>query len=218
MNKDFWLERWENRKIGFHQGHINPYLKKHWPGIDSKAGNNVFVPLCGKSEDLIWLASKGYEVTGVEFSQIAVEEFFQKQSLAYDVTISGNLKLYQSENIRIYQGDFFDLTIEALGNVSIVFDRAAMIALPDTMREAYCSHLRQLAAGASILLISMEYDQALMQGPPFSVPESEIGQHYSKFYQIDILEETDLLSESSQFSEQGLKSLKEKAYKISPLT
>lgn len=218
MDKAFWLDRWQNRKIGFHQDHINPYLTKHWSALEPDSGNRIFVPLCGKTMDLLWLAEQGYEVIGVEFSQSAVEEFFKEQSLAYQLTVNGKLNSYQSENITIYQGDFFDLTAEVLGQVSVVFDRASLVALPATMRQAYCDHLSDLAAGANMLLVSMEYDQAAMQGPPFSVPESEINQHYSKFYQINVLEEADLLSSSPQFSERGLQSLNEKVYKISPLT
>lgn len=218
MDKAFWLDRWENQKIGFHQDEINPYLIKHWPSIEPASGSRVFVPLCGKSMDLLWLAEQGYEVTGVEFSQAAVEAFFQEHSLTYQMTTNAKLNVYQSGNITLYQGDFFDLRAADLGPVSVVFDRASLIALPATMRAAYCQQLSALAPAASLLLVCMEYDQDAMQGPPFSVTESEVNQYFAKFYRINVLQEADLLSSSPQFSARGLQSMNEKVYQISPLT
>ncbi len=217
MHKEFWLERWKNQQTGFHQNEVNSYLIKHWLKAGKGELKRVFVPLCGKSRDLIWLRDQGYDVVGIEFSQLAVEDFFQEQGLSYELTVKGKLNSYANGNITIYQGDFFDLNNEILGPVSIVYDRASLVALPDDLRAEYCKHLSQLTSTADILLVSMEYDQQKMQGPPFSVTECEIQKHYSTYYQVETLDTVDLLSASPKFKERGLESINEKVYKISPL-
>ena len=59
MNPDFWRERWENREIGFHRDAAHPYLTRFWPTLGIAPGSRVFVPLCGKSNDLLWLRPFG---------------------------------------------------------------------------------------------------------------------------------------------------------------
>ncbi len=69
MDNNDWLQRWENAKTEFHQPEVNEYLIKHW---DRLAGSTVFIPLCGKTLDILWLANKGLRVIGIEISDIAI--------------------------------------------------------------------------------------------------------------------------------------------------
>jgi len=217
MEKAFWLNRWENRQIGFHQEQVNEYLLRHWDKFHLPEQGRVFVPLCGKSTDLVWLADKGYDVTGVEYSQIAVEEFFQEHNLTYELTVKDQFNIYHSDNITIFQGDYFDLNKDMLGRVEFVFDRASLVALPDDMRSRYAEHMYRLTEQTDMLLVTMEYDQAQMQGPPFAVTVDEVQQHFSSLYNVSELETQDLLSTSPQFKERGLDSLFEKVYKLSAI-
>ena len=215
MQAEFWHDKWESNQIGWHLNDVNPLIIDFFKELNLNKGAKVFVPLCGKSDDLVWLSNQGYEVIGIELSKIAVEDFFQTHNLQYEMCSDGTLNKYISGKITLYQGDFFELTEKQLGAISAVFDRASMIALPERMREEYCKHLSKLVGGAEILLICLEYDQSAMQGPPFSVSEEEVEKHYFSQYRIKKLETTDLLVESSQFKQQGLKNLDEKVYKIS---
>lgn len=216
MKKEFWLDRWQNKQIGFHQDQVNPFLIKHWQQINCASQGRVFVPLCGKSADLAWLQQQGYDVLGIELSQLAVEAFFKEQALDYKVHIADQIRIYEAQDITIFQCDFFDLKSEHLGPITAVFDRAAMIALPEEMRNDYCQHLKTLAPDVEILLISMEYDQQLMQGPPFSVTENEIIKYYSTSHRLQLIEMADILKLSPKFEQQGLDKLDEKIYKLSP--
>lgn len=216
MDKEFWHQRWQNRQIGFHQDDINPYLIKYWPQKTEQL-QRVLVPLCGKSADMLWLAEQGYDVLGVELSQLAVEEFFDDNKLKYDVKQIEHFSVYSTEQITIYQGDFFELTAILSGEFDYVYDRASQIALPREMRDRYCQHLCNIAAKATIILITMEYDQSQMNGPPFSVLEEEIEQHYASKYAINRLEVFDLLVVSPDFKQRGLDSLLEKVYRLTPL-
>ena len=81
MEPGFWHERWERAEIGFHKQEINVHLQQFWNCLELPAGERVFVPLCGKSLDLLWLAGEDHPVTGVELSPIAVDAFFQENEL-----------------------------------------------------------------------------------------------------------------------------------------
>lgn len=179
-NPDFWHNKWAANQIGFHLEDVNPLLLKFWQHTSPSYDKKVLVPLCGKSEDLIWLASKHEDVQGVELSQIAVRSFFAEHLYTPTVTkISGQHELYQFDELNIYMGDFFSAPVEP---VDIIYDRASLVALPSEMRVQYAERLKQLLKpGGKILLVTLDYIQSEMSGPPFSVPEQEIEQLFSAF-------------------------------------
>ncbi len=163
---------------------MNPLLIKNLPKLQLADQSRIFVPLCGKSHDLAWLAEQGHAVVGAELSQQAAEAFFEAHEMVPAVTQSGALRRFRSGQIEILAGDFFDLTEQDLGPVDAVFDRAALVALPAEIRPTYTARLRVLTGTASQLLVSFDYDQSQMKGPPFSVPVSEIHAHYDRFYTV----------------------------------
>jgi thiopurine S-methyltransferase len=215
MDPEFWHARWANNQIGFHQDDINPYLRHFWPVLGLRPKARVFVPLCGKSRDLLWLREQGFDVVGVELSHLAVQAFFEENDLSATVTSSGGLVSHRAEGITLYCGDFFALTPAMLGNVAGVFDRAALIALPPKMRLAYVNHMAQLLpAGATTLLITFEYPQHEMAGPPFSVPEEEVRALYGGWCAVELLGGFDILSQEPRFREKGVTALHEKVYRL----
>jgi thiopurine S-methyltransferase len=179
MDHDFWHERWDQQQIGFHQPEGHPMLATHWPTLDIAPGTPVLVPLCGKTPDLRWLARQGYPVTGIELSERAAQDFFEEQQLVPTVDREGSFNRYSAAGIDIWVGDFFAADIATLGRFEAFYDRAALIALPQEMRADYVRHLSGLLAeDANGLLITLDYDQNEMKGPPFAVPESEVRQHF----------------------------------------
>jgi len=200
MEKSFWVDRWENDNIGFHQDVLNPFLHKYGEKYFSE-DSNVFVPLCGKSHDIVWLAKKCQLVTGIEISEKAVKSFFDENGLNFH----SHDNLYTAGNIRIFSGDIFELTAEQLGGTDFIFDRASIVALPEEMRIHYAKKITELSGpGTRILLVAMDYPQNEMQGPPFSVTVNEIKNLYDNNFDIELLEEVDLLKSSSKFSERGI--------------
>lgn len=174
MEADFWLQTWEAGRLGFHQNDFNVLLLRYWPkmGVD---GGTVFVPLCGKTRDMLWLQSQGYGVTGVELSPIAVQAFFEENELEVAHRPEGAFEVWEGGGVRILNGDFFDLTSGDLEGVTAVYDRASLVALPPPMREAYAQKMGELLpAGTKILLVCFEYPQDEMSGPPFSVSHDEV--------------------------------------------
>jgi len=210
MKKDFWLERWERREIGFHQGEFNPYLLQYWQELHLARDSVVFVPLCGKSRDMLWLHEQGHRVMGVELSSIAAQEFFKENGYAPKHVSSGKFNRYESNDISILCGDFFDLCKADLSQVTAVYDRASLIALPPEMRERYVRHLASILPHATqILLITVEYPQAEMQGPPFSVTSGEVEALYRDYADVRMLANQDVLAQNPRFQERGLSQLRE---------
>ncbi len=187
MDAAFWHQRWQDNEIGFHMPDVNPLLAAHLDSVALAAGSCILVPLCGKSHDLAWLASQGHEVIGVELSTLAVESYFKERGNEPTITALESLNSYKAGNVEILVGDIFDVTKEMLGTIHAIYDRAALVALPEATRQRYTKHLMDITQQAKQLLISYEYDQSQMDGPPFSISENEIIQHYSDSYDISLL-------------------------------
>lgn len=215
MDADFWQQRWHNNETAFHQQSTNPYLQRFWPQI--KPGKNVFVPLAGKSRDMLWLAERGHQVLGIELSAAAIAAFFQEAGLSPQVTKNKTFEIWETANIRLLCGDFFDLDRSYLAAIETVYDRASLIALPAMMRARYASRmLSLLTPAAPMLLITLEYDQLEMNGPPFAVFEQEVRSLYEEAYAISLLLDHDALDEAPRFRKKGLTWLKEKVYRLTP--
>jgi thiopurine S-methyltransferase len=213
MEKEFWLERWEREEIAFHQHELNPHLLQYWSELKLEPGNEVFVPLCGKSQDMLWLHGEGYPVLGVELSSIAVRSFFEENGLVPKHVFSTEFECCEANDIRILCGDFFNLNQEQMAGVSAVYDRASLVALPADMRERYAQHLVEiLPPGARILLLTFEYPQANMSGPPFSVSTEEVEQLYGPYADIKLLAQVDALALTPRFQERGLNRLHENIF------
>ena len=146
MEHEFWHERWRNAQIGFHQPQGNPLLRQHWPDLGIPPESDVFVPLCGKSRDMAWLAQRGHRVVGCELSARAVEAFFREQNLEPRVEAGKRFTRYAAGPFTLLCGDFFQIEVDDLSPATALYDRAALIAMPESMRDAYAGHLLSLLA------------------------------------------------------------------------
>lgn len=220
MDADFWHQRWQDNEIGFHQDQPTPLLQKHWPAIGAPPGCRVFVPLAGKSRDMVWLAAQGHRVLGVELSQLAVEQFFAEQGLQPRVDETRYGRHYraggtQAGDIELICGDAFALDTAALADCAAVFDRAALIALPPTLRLRYVDALYAcLPARCRGLLITLEYPQDEKAGPPFSVSESEVRARFGSCWDVDLLERRDILASQQGFIDEGVTALDTCVYRL----
>jgi thiopurine S-methyltransferase len=177
MQASFWHEMWASGKVGFHQSDMNEFLTDYWQNLGLTGDETVLVPLCGKSLDMLWLAKQGHKVLGVELSQQALDEFLTENEVTAQPAQYTHYCGYELDNLTLLCGDFFHLTTEDCQDVKAIYDRAAIVALPPEIRAQYVTHLRAiLPKGMRYLMITMEYDQSRVSGPPFSVPESEVRQ------------------------------------------
>jgi len=188
MDAEFWHNKWQNNDIGFHNDSVHPLLAKHWSQVNTQKASRVFLPLCGKTVDIAWLLSQGHHVVGIELSKLAITQLFTELRLEPEINEVGTLLHYHADNIDIFVGDIFDLSSELLANVDMIYDRAALVALPPDVRRDYSSHLKRITNNAPQLLICFEYDQKLIAGPPFSIEKQELMQHYGDCYNLSFIE------------------------------
>jgi thiopurine S-methyltransferase len=215
VHQDFWHERWRTGQTGFHQQTVHPFLERWWPGLGVRPGARVYVPLCGKSLDMAWLADRGHPVVGSELSRIAIDDFFAGQSLQPTATARGDFTCHAAGSYRIVEGDALALTPDVTGPLEALYDRAALVALPPGMRGSYFESLaRLLPRGAHGLLVSFDYPQEMKGGPPFSVEAQEILGHCAGRFVVRELERVDILAESPKFAEFGIPALHEVAYAL----
>lgn len=215
MHEEFWLERWARHEIGFHRDDVNPCLRAWWPSLGLEEGSEVLVPLCGKTLDMPWLASLGHPVLGIELAEQAVAEFFAEQGLVATLSTDQALQRHQAQGIAVLQGDFFAVTPAQTAGCRGYYDRGALIALPPAMRRRYVAQLDALLpSGWRGLLVVLDYPQAQKDGPPFAVSDAEVHELYGEGWQIEPLEEADVLAENPGFVAQGVSRLQQRVYRL----
>ena len=174
MEPEFWIGKWRDNQIAFHEGAPNRFLARYVARLGE--AKRVLVPLCGKAEDLAFLAGHGHQVLGIELVEDAVRAFFAEHGVT--PTVAGNV--YSHGAITLIASDFFAVSPAIAGPLDALYDRAAYVALPPDLRARYVAHVKSLVpAGSPGLLISYEYPPDRMTGPPFSIPDSEVHGHYA---------------------------------------
>lgn len=192
MDAEFWHDLWEKQDIGFHQADFNPLMVKHFAALRLDRGAHIFVPLCGKTRDIAWLLSQGYRVTGAELSETAVQDLYAELGVVPEVTQDGPLTRYAADGLVVFVGDVFDVTADRLGAVDAVYDRAALVALPEEMRQRYVAHVIAATETAPQVVIVFTYDQTAMEGPPFSINAIMIDNYFEDTYAIKMRESVDI--------------------------
>jgi thiopurine S-methyltransferase len=192
MDASFWHQRWGENNIAFHESEANPLLVKYFKELSLVEGDRVFLPLCGKTLDIHWLLSHGYRVAGAELSKIAIEQLFAELGVEPKISRIGEVDHYSAKNIDIFVGNIFYLSSKVLEPVDAIYDRAALVALPEETRDRYTAHLTEITDKAPQLLICYEYDQNLMEGPPFSISNEEVNQHYKDSYDLNLIISTNV--------------------------
>jgi thiopurine S-methyltransferase len=214
-----WHQYWTRKTPGFHEARVNRYLERFIAEFHLRPGDRIFVPLCGKAVDLLWLVQQGYDVVGVELSPVAVKAFLDESSLSCSIQQGDRFTIYRASGITLYQGDFMDLQPAMLDGCRLVYDRAAIVAIESFNRAVYCRHLLKLGLSAApIFMVTLEYDQSLMQGPPFSVPVEEISEHFAASYRVECLLSVEQIDERPRWREMGLQSFREIALRLDPLS
>ncbi len=215
MDAEFWLERWRDGRTHFHQTRVTPLLQKYWPTLGLPHDSRVLVPLAGKSLDMAWLAEQGHRVLGAELSQLAVEQFFSDNNLQPHIRESVYGSHYTAGNIEIICGDIFKLDAAILSTCAGVYDRAALVALPAAMRAHYAQHVYgQLASDYRGILITLDYPQEQMDGPPFSVQDGEVQAIYAPHTDALVIDRRDILDKEPKFLERGVRRLDTVVYKL----
>ena len=218
MQPEFWHDRWRTGQIGFHQPAVDRNLRQHWPDFGLAGNGRVFLPLCGKSLDLLWLCEQGHSVTGVELSTVALESFCMEHGVPARRRILDGFDVYEAARLQLFRGDFFTLTPTLLGPIAAVYDRAALISWTPDARAAYVEHITELTKpGTQTLLVTMEYPQEQMKGPPFSLGAVEVHRLYARHHEIRALSRQDILAKEPRLRSRGVTQLHEACYRLTRL-
>jgi len=224
MDPDFWHGRWQEKQIGFHQAEPNKLLKIHWPALGLAPASRVFIPLAGKSVDMVWLAGRGHRIIANELSRIAVEEFFDEQELTPETRDDGEFTVFTAGPYEIWCGDIFALPDHVTAGIAAIYDRASLIALPTGMRRRYATKLGGLIHDAARspspvrnLLITLEYDQSLIDGPPHAVLPDEIDKLFAKDWTIEKIAHEDGAAVSPKFAAAGIDNVGQTVYLLTSL-
>jgi len=181
MKPSFWHKCWERDSLGFHQETVHPFLEQFLLPRLTSTDQHVFVPLCGKSLDMVWFAQR-MKVSGAELSEIACRDFFKEKELSYKHQKHGGFNVFSCDNVQLWQGDFFKLHPTDIKDIDWIYDRAAIIALPESMQQQYVEHLSTfISEQTSLFLISLEFPQEELEGPPFSISSLKVAQLFSEF-------------------------------------
>lgn len=212
MERDDWGNRWSSGQIGFHQAKVTTSLTDFGDQVFGDLSGTVLVPLCGKTLDLVHLAEQFDSIIGVEYVEQAVQEFFAEQHTPPQV-VAGPPVSYAADPYMLYAADFFTITAEHTGHIDAVLDRASLVALDFATRRRYADHLTSLLpSGARMLLVTFDYDQSEMSGPPFAVSDQEVSDLFSGGFTIDHLRTRDVLED--RMRERGLTAMTESAFAL----
>jgi thiopurine S-methyltransferase len=212
MEKEFWLEKWNEDSIGFHQSKYHPILKNKIRLFNERdLEKTILVPLCGKTLDMIFLKEQGFKVIGSEFSEKACLDFYKENNIEFKRSNKDGFIVFESKMINLYCGDYFKLKLDK--KISYLYDRAAIVALDPKDRQKYADkHTELLIPSGKALLLSFEYDQCLCSGPPFSIEESLIQEYFNNGFNIELIENNEIEIGNPRMIEAGVKKAIQKAY------
>ena len=165
MKPSFWKQAWKENKTGFHRDAPHPDLRSR--AVEFPAGGTVLIPLCGVTHDLRWLAEQGFQAIGVEVVPQAVQRLVEREGL-----VALGEDQWGDGRITVLQADFFDVVLDR--PVDVVWDRAALVALHPSQREAYVAKQRALLGSGRLLLNTLSYAQERRDGPPWSVDRATV--------------------------------------------
>ncbi|MCB0272149.1 MAG: hypothetical protein KDD46_03965 [Bdellovibrionales bacterium] len=195
VNLDYWKKRWLSGDIGWHQNEVHPLLVKYYDAYSLRNENHFFFPLCGKTLDVDWILQKGHQVTCVEISEIAIEEIAKRLHIHWQMRTENNFTVYQHDKLTIYKGDYFDCVNLDIPPIDVVFDRGAFVAIDPKKREKYANIYKKLHP-KKMFLVLYRYDLNASTSPPFAFEEGEIEKLLTSDFDIDKLEENEMLSQA----------------------
>lgn len=212
MHNDYWLGKWKKSDIAFHEEEVTAELVTYLEELNLSPGDRIFVPLCGKTKDMAWLAQKGFEVIGAELSSIACESFFAELSVTPQIYKYDKLTKYRYNNIELICGDIFDVTSADLPNIDVVYDCKALIALPSDLRRKYLDHIVAILGDKIKVLLLTRESNCKISPPPFPVSKDEVYSLYGAYFNIKVLKHQAVVNIPDRLVKRGYAEMIESVY------
>ena len=155
---------------------------------------DFFLPFCGRSPDMIWLASLGHRVTGVEWSKQAISQFFSTNGLDFDestVTVgSKEAVAYRAKGgvpIVIYCCDLFTVSGDDIGCFDCIWDNGSIGCFDSSRKPEYSKGmLSLLKPNGRMLLCARCFDQTYVAPLPFACSPEEVESMYGHRYNVEL--------------------------------
>jgi len=215
MKNNYWLDKWQTNDIAFHEQDINADLIAYANELNLKPGEHIFVPLCGKTKDMLWLAERGFHVAGIELSPIACSDFFAELNVTPDITTQSKFTKYQFNNIELFCGDLFNLTNSDLPIIHAVYDCKALIALPPDLRKRYIDHIVSCTGTKIRILLLTRETNCQVKPPPFPVNKNEVNSLYGPYFDVQLLKCVSITDIPERLIKKGYSEMTESVYLIS---
>nr|CAB3267191.1 thiopurine S-methyltransferase-like [Phallusia mammillata] len=204
MELGYWSNRWKTGDVQFHKEDVHYDLIENENKLLPQQGS-VFFPLCGKTVDMAYLASKGHTVVGLEFDEEPIKSFFSENKLKYNITEIEDypFKKYQCCNqgadITIYQGDINHATVNFLGKFDAIWDRGSFVAINTNDRTMYTNLiLGIMKPNTQYYLLCVEFDSSVFGGPPHSTTQADVQKHFGKHCHVTPLKRSNIMSQRYQ--------------------
>ena len=165
----------------------------------SKANQNILVPLCGKSKVMFVLAEQGHTIVGIEWSKPAIVAFFDDNELAYQELFfdlnGNNIPMFRAieKSITIYCGEFLSFNDHTgIGPFDCILDHGAIVTFAPG-RSSYAAIINSFTKpGGKVLLSIFDYDHFERPSIPFAVTEKEVNSLFKDYFKtITLVEELD---------------------------
>ncbi len=214
MNNQLWIAKWKRNDIAFHQLSINPLLQRYIANLNLSSGDQILVPLCGKSIDITWLSKSKFHVIGVELSEIAIQAYFDALKVIPEKHHQRHFTKWSYQNIEIWCGDIFDLKKMDLAKIKLLYDNASLTAFSAEDRIQYVRHFSDnLPHDCQILLITDETPDD-QQFNSMKTIDSEVTALYAAHHKIELLHGENCFKKDPEYPEGPNRPMEEKVYLI----
>ena len=174
MPLDFWSQVWQEGTIRFHQKDYNSQMISFFKDMDLK-GKSVFIPLAGKTKDILFFLEKRSFVTAIEFVESAIIDFFKENNIHYTKKDS----TYFAPNLTFHCMDYFKFEVSA--PFDVLYDRASQVVFNSELRPAYYDHMKTLISPQTIVLLAaIDHSGPSDYGPPYKISPAEVTEAYKK--------------------------------------
>ena len=200
---EYWKKRWMDNNIGWHRDKVHNLLVKYVHELTGgRSDLRVFVPLCGKSRDMLWLAEQDHNVVGVEVAKQPIESFFEENDLTFSVekvklaAAVDPVDVYKcvEKKIIIFCCDLFLLSEEDVdGRFDAIWDRGSLSAMQpavDKRGKRYAKKIHSLLAadGKYMLETHLYYGVDRGKSTPASISDELLNEIYEEDFILKELE------------------------------
>ena len=138
--------------------------------VHATAATTILIPGCGMGYEVAYLAEAGWDVTAIDFSEVAVS--------------SAQAVLGKWAD-RVVQADFFTFVPSA--SLKVIYERAFLCALPPKMRPQIVRRWAELLPVGGDLAGFFFFDEGQKnspKGPPFGIARSELEQLLQPYFDL----------------------------------